>query len=257
MSRPLTTEVDKWLSRAGLMSRSDAAAAVLAGRVWIDGVPAQSAESVVATGSRVAVDGVNVLAVPRLVIALHKPVGVMSTHRDPRGRPTVYELLDPALSWVAAVGRLDLESEGLILLTNDPHLGWALTDPARGVHKVYHVTCRGQVSDAAVTALAEGVMLVGATALTRPAQVRVLARETLSTELEIVLHEGKKRQIRRMVMAVNSRVWRLVRVQIGPIALGALAVGESRVLSIDEVDALAAAADYTLRERSVESTSAF
>jgi len=235
------------------MSRTDAAAAVAAGRVWIDGVPAATSESLVRAGSRVALDGVNVLAAPRLVVALHKPKGVMSTHRDPRGRPTVYDGVR-GLGWVAAVGRLDLESEGLILLSNDPHLGFALTDPLRGVDKVYRVTCRGHVSDAAVEQLRTGVMLVGATALTRPAQVHVLSRGTLETgapctELEIVLHEGKKRQVRRMVLAVGSRVWRLVRVQIGPMALGELRAGESRVLADTEVEQLAAAAGCTLRAR--------
>ena len=253
----MSTDIDKWLSRAGLMSRSDAAIAVANGRVWIDGVPAKSTESLVADGARVAVDGVNVLAAPRIVIALHKPAGVMSTHRDPRGRRTVYDLLSPELTWVAAVGRLDLDSEGLILLTNDPHLGWALTDPARGVQKIYHVTCRGQVSEAAVAELASGVMLVGATAPTRPAQVRVLARGALTTDLEIVLHEGKKRQIRRMVLAVNSRVRRLVRVQVGPIKLGNLAAAQSRQLRADEIDALAAAATYMLRERESAAVATF
>ena len=172
----------------------------------------------------------------------------MSTHRDPRGRPTVYECVGAA-GWVAAIGRLDLDSEGLILLSNDPHLGFALTDPERGVDKVYHVTCRGQLSESALIALRTGVMLVGASAPTRPAQVRVLARGELSTEIEIVLHEGKKRQIRRMLLAVGSRVWRLVRVQIGPVHLGALAEGEWRALTDGEVQALASAAGCRLRAR--------
>jgi pseudouridine synthase len=180
---------------------------------------------------------------------MHKPPGFMTTRRDVRGRKTVFDLLPEDLPWLAPIGRLDLESEGLLLFTNDPHLGWALSDPSRGVQKTYVVTCKGTVSDASVQQLRDGVSLAGQDAPTRPAQVTVRERSERTTTLEIVLHEGKKRQIRRMLLAVGSRVRRLVRTQIGPFDLGTLPAGQCRELSASEVSELAMAAGFHLYER--------
>lgn len=243
-------DVDKWLCRAGIMSRTDAIAAVAAGRVRIDGELAASPRAVVHSSALVTVDGAAASVVKRVALAMHKPPGIMTTRRDLRGRKTVFDLLPQGLPWLAPIGRLDLDSEGLLLFTNDPHLGWALSDPSRGVDKTYLVTCKGTVSDESVQHLRRGVLLAGQSAPTLPALITVRERTERTTTLEIILHEGKKRQIRRMILAVGSRVRRLVRTKIGPFELGSLPMGECRELCEPEIGALAVAAGFHLYERS-------
>jgi 23S rRNA pseudouridine2605 synthase len=173
-----------------------------------------------------------------LVIALHKPVGLVTTRTDPGGRATVYDALGDLGRWVFPVGRLDRDSSGLLLLTNDHRLGERLTSPEHAVPKTYHVRVAGLPEAAALAALREGVPLDGV--LTRPARVRVLGSLRGSCWLEIVLREGRNRQLRRMCALVGHEVLQLVRVAVGRLTLGGLAPGEWRELRPDELTLLGA-----------------
>jgi len=187
----------------------------------------------------------------RVVLAFHKPVGLVTTRMDPGGRPTVYDALGdvgrlaPAGTralpgWVFPVGRLDRDTAGLLVLTNDHRLGERLTSPEHHVPKTYHARVAGVPDAEALRALREGLPLDDGT-VTRPAKVRVLGtprgREG-STWLEIVLTEGKNRQVRRMGAAVGHEVRELVRVRIGRLGLGGLAPGEWRELGPEEIRSL-------------------
>jgi pseudouridine synthase len=188
---------------------------------------------------RVTVDGARVGDdTERVVLALHKPVGFITSRGDPGGRATVYDLLGGVGRWVFPVGRLDRDSSGLLILTNDHRLGQRLSDPEHGVAKTYHALVEGVPDRTVLLALREGVTLDGAA--TRPAGVRVLGASRAGTWLEIVLREGKNRQVRRMCAAVGHEVLELTRVAIGGLALGALAGGEWRRLEAEEVASLVA-----------------
>ncbi|MCU0243100.1 MAG: rRNA pseudouridine synthase [Vicinamibacteria bacterium] len=171
----------------------------------------------------------------RVVIALHKPAGYITSRSDPRGRPTVYDLIADVGVWLFPVGRLDGDSEGLLILTNDHQLGERLTDPKHHVLKLYHVQVAGSPAPAALAALRQGATLPDGLA-TRPARVRLLGTGRGDQAwIEIGLREGKNRQVRRMCAAIGHAVLRLVRVGIGGLALGTLASGSWRRLSPDEV----------------------
>jgi len=189
---------------------------------------------------RVSVDGLRVSdATQRLVLALHKPVGYITSRTDPGGRATVYEFLADVGRWVFPVGRLDRDSSGLLVMTNDHRLGERLTSPEHHVPKTYHVRIAGVPSADALRALREGLSLDDGTP-TRPARVRALgaARDGASW-LEIVLTEGKNRQVRRMCAAIGHDVLDLVRIRIGGLGLGELPPGGWRALEPREVSLLA------------------
>jgi pseudouridine synthase len=175
----------------------------------------------------------------RVVLALHKPAGYITSRLDPGGRPTVYALIAEVDRWVFPVGRLDRDSSGLLLLTNDHRLGQRLTDPEHHVPKTYHVRVDGVPDQAALRALREGVPLGDGT-LSRPAGVTPLgAARGGGAWLEVVLTEGKNRQIRRMCAAVGHEVRELIRVAIGGLGLGELPPGAWRRLSAAEARRLA------------------
>jgi 23S rRNA pseudouridine2605 synthase len=167
---------------------------------------------------------------------LHKPVGYVTTADDEQGRDTVYALLPPDATWLGPVGRLDQDSSGLLLFTNDSDLAHAITAPATKLPKVYEVLCRGRLADDAVARLAAGVVLHDGPTL--PAEVVRLGGDERRTTLRITLVEGRNRQIRRMVRAVGSIVQALHRTTIGPLVLGDLASGMARQLATAEVRAL-------------------
>jgi len=229
------------LSKFGICSRKEAARLIGAGRVAVDGcVTAWPASRIDPRRNRVTVDGIRVGDDPRrTTIALHKPVGYITSRTDPSRRATVYDLLGGLRTWVFPVGRLDRDSAGLLILTNDHRLGHRLTSPTAHVSKTYHVCVRGTPSREALAALREGLILEDGTE-TRPAQVRVLGtrRGGATTWLEIVLTEGKNRQVRRMCSAVGHDVETLVRVGIGRLGLGDLPPGCWRRLSAAEVAGL-------------------
>ena len=178
--------------------------------------------------------------VERLVLAYHKPRGLITSRSDPGGRRTIYDALPDLPAWVFPVGRLDKDTAGLLILTNDHRLGHRLTDPEAHVEKRYHVRVRGVPSDEAMAALREGVS-IGDSSPTRPARVKPLgAPREGGAWLEITLTEGRNRQIRRMCAAVGHDVVDLVRVAIGGLELRDLPQGDWRRLGDDEVALLVA-----------------
>jgi 23S rRNA pseudouridine2605 synthase len=230
------------LSKFGVCSRREAKRWIEAGRVAVGGeVVRAPARRIDPRRDAVTVDGARVGdETERLAIALHKPVGYITTRTDPGGRLTVYELLQGLDRWVFPVGRLDKDTSGLLILTNDHRLGHRLTDPGHQVPKTYHARVRGVPGDEALRALAEGVPLGDGTT-SRPATVRPLGsgREG-GCWLEIVLTEGKNRQVRRMCAAVGHDVLELVRVAIGALTLDDLAPREWRTLDAASLAALEA-----------------
>jgi 23S rRNA pseudouridine2605 synthase len=232
----------KYLASAGVASRRAAEEIVRAGRVTVGGAVVTDPARDVSGGDRVVVDGEPVTQPRRRVVyALNKPAGVVSTARDPQGRATVVSLVGGELR-LYPVGRLDADSTGLILLTNDGELAHRLTHPRFEVPKTYRVLVGNPpVPAAALEALREGVELDDGT--TAPAQVRRLRPDTL----EITIHEGRKRQVKRMCEAVGHPVRRLQRVAFGPLALGELKPGAHRRLTAAELAALASAGSAARR----------
>ena len=228
--------LQKVLARAGIASRRASEDLISAGRVSVNGETARLGQRVDPDRDRVEVDGVPVAIQPGLVYyLLNKPRGVVSTASDPEGRPTVTSLV-PAEPRVHPVGRLDADSEGLLLLTNDGELTHRLTHPSFGVEKEYLVSVAGDPSPGAIRRLRDGVELDDG--MTAPAKVS----QVEPSMLKIVIHEGRKRQVRRMCQAVGNPVIRLVRTRIGPVADRGLAPGEWRTLSTAEVRDLERAA---------------
>jgi 23S rRNA pseudouridine2605 synthase len=187
--------------------------------------------------SRIAVDGRTVRASSQVYLMLHKPRGWVTTTSDELDRSTVYELLPDGLPRVVAVGRLDLESEGVLLFTNDTRWADRITDPRSHLDKVYHVQVGAAPDDAAIAAMLEGVD-AGRGEVLRLKEVRPLRRRD-GTWLEVVLDEGRNRQIRRVMEAAGVEIRRLVRVAIGPVQLGDLGPGTWRILTPEERRALA------------------
>jgi 23S rRNA pseudouridine2605 synthase len=217
-------------------SRKEAERVIEEGRVAVNAqVVRAPARRIDPRTDRVTVDGLPVSDhVARVAVVLHKPVGYLTTRTDPGGRATVYDLITDLPHWVFPVGRLDRDTSGLLVLTNDHRLGQRLTDPDFHVPKTYHAKVRGVPDAAALQVLREGTPLEDGT-LTRPAEVRSLGSSRDGrTWLEIVLREGRNRQVRRMCASVGHDVEELVRVRIGALDLGGLPVGGWRVLSKDE-----------------------
>ncbi|MCB9897664.1 MAG: rRNA pseudouridine synthase [Planctomycetes bacterium] len=225
------------LSRAGLCSRKDAERLVAAHRVTVNGRLARDPEQRIdEQRDDVCVDGRRVARAATIVVLLHKPAGHVTTLRDERGRATVYDLLRDVPAFVVPVGRLDRDTTGLLLLTNDTRLADKLTDPVSHVPKVYRALVRGALDDGALAGLRRGIELDDGP--TRPAEVRRLREGRRGTLLEIVLTEGRNRQVRRMVEAVGSKVRFLKRVRLGSLTLHGVPRGEWRALDPDEVAAL-------------------
>lgn len=229
--------LQKLIAGAGLTSRRRAEEWILAGRVAVDGeVCRDLGRRADVAQQRVTVDGRQLPTPGRLYLALHKPPGVVSSLRDPHADRVLPDLLGGVDQRVYPMGRLDRESEGLVLLTNDGELMQAVTRPGGDVEKVYEVTVDGQPSPATLAVLRAGMELGGRRLL--PCEINVLRATPAAASLRVVLHEGKKNQIRRMFAAAGHRVRRLVRTRIGPVSLGDLAIGRWRRLSAAEVQGL-------------------
>ena len=226
------------LSKRGLCSRSQAERLVRAGCVRLDGRVVRDPEHPTdVAAARLEIEGLAVAPAAPRYLMLNKPRGLVTTAQDERGRDTVYRCFDGAdLGWIAPVGRLDKASEGVLLFTSDPQWAAGITDPARGPEKTYHVQV-DRIPDAAMLSGAQsGVVVDGE--LLRAASARLLRAGARNAWLEIVLDEGRNRQIRRLLAAFGIGVLRLVRVAIGPLALGTLPKGQWRELSAEEVAAL-------------------
>lgn len=237
---PMAPErLQKVLARAGVASRRHAEEVILAGRVTVNGeVVAELGARADPSVDHIAVDGKDIGLRPAIVshlyYLLHKPAGYVCTTSDPEGRPSALQLVPPAPGLVT-VGRLDLETEGLLLITDDGEWANHVSHPRYGVEKEYRTTVRGVPSPAALRRLREGVEIPGG--LTAPADVRLVHNkiEEGTAEISLVLHEGHKRQVRFMMAAVGHPVVRLVRVRVGPFTLGNLLPGRYRALTDDEV----------------------
>ena len=233
---PAGERLQKVLARAGVASRRRAEELIEAGRVVVNGRNAILGARVDPASDVVVVDGVRLSLAPGLVYyLLNKPEGVVSTASDPQGRPTVVALVPPEPR-VFSVGRLDADSEGLLLLTNDGDLAHRLAHPSHGVEKEYLVHVTGRPGPGALGRLRRGVELEDG--LTAPARVSVVGPGLL----RVTIHEGRHRQVRRMCEAVGHPVRRLVRVRIGPIRDQRLRPGHWRPLTVAEIRALEAAA---------------
>jgi len=226
--------LNAWLARAGVASRRGADELIKAGRVTVNGEPGQL-NTFVGANDDVRLDGAP-LAKQRLgYVLLHKPAGVVTTARDPQGRPTVVDLVDhPAR--VVPVGRLDADTTGVLLLTNDGALAHRLAHPRYEVDKVYVAEVDGEPGDDALRVLEQGVDLDDGR--TAPARARRVGPRTV----ELTIHEGRKHQVKRMLAAVGHPVVRLHRARYGPLALGELEPGAWRELTPAELDALRASA---------------
>ena len=224
------------LSKLGYASRSQAYELIRTGRVEVNGLVATDPALRVAPGlTRIQISGTELEPAPWLCIALNKPRKVVTSRSDPEGRATVYDLIADLNTRVVPVGRLDLASTGLLLLTSDTQLADWLTDPASGVVRRYVVTVRGEMSDTSAQMLSRGVRDRAET-LTAKA-VDILKRSKRETHMIVELTEGKNREIRRMLKGAGHEVTRLKRIAFGGIELGNLAPGKWRSISADEMRA--------------------
>jgi 23S rRNA pseudouridine2605 synthase len=226
--------LNAWIARAGVASRRRADGLIKAGRVTVNGEPGQL-NTFVADGDDVRLDGKPLAKQALAYVLLNKPAGVVTTASDPEGRPTVVGLVDHP-SRVVPVGRLDADTTGALLLTNDGSLAHRLAHPRYEVDKVYIAEVTGEPSNATLARLAAGVDLDDGP--TAPARIVRLAPSTV----ELSIHEGRNRQVRRMLEAVGHPVVRLHRSRYGPLDVGGLAPGEARELTGAEVEALRRAA---------------
>lgn len=227
--------LDRVLSRLGLASRTAAREAILAGRLKVNGRVVRDPDCWVQPARDVVqFDGNRLKPARKTYLLFYKPKGVMTSHGDPAGRKTVYDYLDDNGRWLAPVGRLDKDSSGLLLLTNDTEFADFVTNPQSQIPKTYLVKTSGLLSDEIIGKLSAGVeMKRGDWA--RPASVRRVEDRGKYTWLEVVLTEGKNREVRRMIEAVDFKVLKLVRTRLGPLSLQGLEVGKWRPLTTAEL----------------------
>ncbi|HJM51512.1 MAG TPA: pseudouridine synthase [Alphaproteobacteria bacterium] len=219
--------IAKRLARAGLCSRREAERWITAGRVEVDGVVLDSPALVVGEGARIVVDGQPLPAAGRSRLwRYHKPAGLITTHRDPRGRPTVFDALPEGLPRLVSVGRLDLTSEGLLLLTSDGALARRLELPATGWKRRYRVRLHGRPEEAALARLAGGIEVEGVRY--GPIEARLERQQGANAWLSVGLTEGRNRELRRVFEHLGFSVNRLIRIAYGPFQLGNLGAGEVR-----------------------------
>ncbi len=237
---PAAQRLQKVLAAAGVASRRECEQLILEGRVEVDGrLVTQLGAKADPRTSEIRVDGQVLPRTSFVYLLVNKPKGVVSTNRDPAGRPRVVDLVPEQAGRVFTVGRLDMESEGLLLLTNDGELANRLAHPRYGVTKKYQVQVAGTPGRELLDRLCQGVRL--AEGFVRAVSARIKRQHKQSTILEIVLREGKNREIRRMLAAHGHKVQQLRRVAIGPLNLGQLPVGEYRGLTREELRRLRAA----------------
>jgi len=234
--RPLKT-LERVISKAGLGSRTEARRWIAAGRVHVNGKRIQTPDHWVdLQRDQVSLDGRPIRAGKKVYFLLYKPKGYLTTYKDPEGRPTIYDLISALDVRVFPAGRLDLDSSGLLILTNDTQFAEKLTNPEHKVAKTYQVKASTLLTDEQIDHLRRGVTLSDGP--TKPALVKRLRDSAKFTVIEITITEGRNRQVRRMLEAVGSKVLKLVRTAIGEVVIGDLAIGSYRPLLEREVQRL-------------------
>lgn len=236
-----TIRLQKYLSECGVASRRKAEEMIAAGKVKVNGKPASIGDKINPKHDTVVVAGKKIRKSKKnTYIMLHKPRGFITTLSDEMGRKCVAQLVEDIGTRVYPVGRLDRDSEGLLLLTDDGEFANALTHPTHHVPKTYRVTVRPTITDEQITALTTGIEIDGR--MTMPSEVRVLEKKEGRVVLEIIIYEGRNRQIRKMCDVLGLEVARLKRTQIGSVKLGMLKQGDWRNLTDEEVHKLTVAA---------------
>ena len=229
--------LERVISKAGAGSRTQARSWIHAGQVQVNGRIVEDPDRWIDFNrDRVLLDGKPLTKHKPLYILLYKPTGYITTFKDPEGRPTVYDLIKDIDQFVSPVGRLDLDTSGLLILTNDTQFAERLTNPDHKVAKTYLLKCSTLLPDEALEQLRRGVELSDGP--TRPATVRRVRDSGKYTHLEIAITEGRNRQVRRMIEAAGSKVLKLVRTHIGPVTSAGLKIGQWRELEPDELAAL-------------------
>jgi 23S rRNA pseudouridine2605 synthase len=222
--------IAKWLARSGVASRRDAEKLIAARRVKLENKVVESPATFIRPGDLVTVDNKPVSDPQRTrLFRYHKPVGLVTTHRDEKGRETVFQALPPGLPRVVSIGRLDLNSEGLLLLTNDGELARRLELPANGWLRRYRVRVNGFVDERVLAGLAQGITVEGVHYA--PIEAGLDSRQGANAWLTVAIHEGKNREVRRVMQHLNLNVSRLIRTAYGPFQLGSLTRG-----SVEEVN---------------------
>jgi 23S rRNA pseudouridine2605 synthase len=234
--RPLKT-LERVLSKAGVGSRGEARGWIAAGRVTVNGKVTRDPDQWVdMERDRVRFDDRPLVARERIYLLLYKPTGYLTTYKDPDGRPTVYDLIADVRTFLSPVGRLDLDTSGLLLMTNDNQFAERVTNPNSHVPKTYLVKASTVLTDEQLQQLRNGIELSDGP--TRPAIVKRVRDSAKYTHFEVTLTEGRNRQVRRMVEALGARVLKLVRVRIGQVPIGTLPIGKWRMLTRAEVAGL-------------------
>lgn len=245
-NKPGTVPLLRALSKLGLASRTQTAEWIAAGRLAVNGrICRDPALPVVPERDRFALDGQELAPQARTCIALHKPRGYVTTRSDEKGRRTVFDLLPDSLQQLHAVGRLDMHTSGLLLMTNDTRLSSWLTDPANAVPREYAVSVDGKIADATLERVLHGIEDDGE--LLRASAVRVRKLSGRESHLFVTLHEGRNRELRRLFRAAGHEVNKLKRLAFGPVALGELESGKYRMLDAAELEAL-----DTMRARTMQ-----
>jgi 23S rRNA pseudouridine2605 synthase len=235
--RPLKT-LDRVLSKAGLGSRTEARKWIGSGRVKVNGKLVQTPDHWVDFArDKVTLDDRLVEPGQQIYLLLYKPTGYLTTFKDPEGRPTVYDLIQDTGRWVVPVGRLDQDTSGLLLLTSDTQFAERVTNPDYKIPKTYLVKASTLLTDEQLQRLRAGVALSDGP--TKSAEVKRVRDSAKYSFIEITIHEGRNRQVRRMIEALGSKVLKLVRIQIGALRIGNLPIGRYRELTSPEVAMLA------------------
>jgi pseudouridine synthase len=234
--RPLKT-LERVLSKAGLGSRTEARSWIGAGRVAVNGKVIQTPDKWVdLERDKVTLDGKPVQAQSKVYLLLYKPKGYLTTYKDPEGRATVYDLLTDVDQFVGPVGRLDQDTSGLLILSNDTQFAERLTNPDFKIPKTYLIKTSTIITDEQIQQLRDGVILNDGP--TKPAIVSRVADSESRSTIEMTITEGRNRQVRRMIEAIGSKVRKLVRIAIGPIRIDKLEIGKYRALTPKEVELL-------------------